>query len=84
MVETANLSAEAERLMPAIEALSLADRFGIARRLLRDSLPDEDPPEEVEAAWKDEVRRRVAEIRSGEVTGIAVEDMFERSREKYP
>jgi putative addiction module component (TIGR02574 family) len=50
--------------------LPAADRARLAERLIA-SL-DEDA--EVEAAWRAEVRRRDAELQSGAVPGIPVED----------
>jgi putative addiction module component (TIGR02574 family) len=50
--------------------LPAADRARLAERLIA-SL-DEDA--EVEAAWRAEVRRRDAELQSGAVQGIPVED----------
>lgn len=78
------LSDTAEKLLPTLDALSDTDRLGVVRHLLdRLEGPMEDP-EQVRAAWTQELQRRVAEIRSGKVQGIPVEEMFERSRERCP
>ena len=84
MVRTAQLSAEAEKLMPALDALSIEYRLRIAGRLLEASGPEDDPTEEVDAAWNDEIRRRVEEIKSGRVVGIPAEEVDRLLREKYP
>ena len=59
--------------------LPAADRARLAERLIA-SL-DEDP--EVEAAWKAEVRRRDAELESGAVSAIPVEDALRAIRAKF-
>jgi len=84
MLKTAGLSSEAEKLMPEIKALTIEDRLRIAGQLLADD-PDStsDSPEEIEAAWKDEICRRVEEIKSGKVAGIPAEEVFRRMHEKY-
>jgi putative addiction module component (TIGR02574 family) len=59
--------------------LPAADRARLAERLIA-SL-DEDA--EVEAAWKAEVRRRDAELQSGAVQGIPVEDALTTIRTRF-
>lgn len=81
---TTELSEAAEKLIPALEALSEKDRAGLARRLLVSLDGPEEDPEEVRAAWVAEIRRRVAEIESGKVVGVPIEEMFRKSRERHP
>lgn len=55
------------------EALELPDseRAEIAGSLLRSLEPPQgDSPEEIDAAWREEIRRRVAELESGEAETI--------------
>jgi len=66
-----------EALVEQVQSLALelprAERARLAERLIA-SL-DEDS--EIEQAWLSEVRRRVAELRSGSVTPIPGEQVFE-------
>jgi len=84
MAITTELSEAAEKLIPALEALSVKDRAGLARRLLVGLDGPEEDPAEVRAAWVAETRRRVEEIDSGKVQPEPIEEMFRRSREKHP
>jgi putative addiction module component (TIGR02574 family) len=59
--------------------LPAAGRARLAERLIA-SL-DEDP--DVEAAWKTEVRRRDAEVESGALRAIPVEDALRTTRAKF-
>ena len=59
--------------------LPASDRARLAERLIA-SL-DEDT--EVEAAWLAEVRRRDAELKSGTVESIPLEDALASIRERY-
>jgi putative addiction module component (TIGR02574 family) len=68
------LKADAMRL-PTRERAELA-------KLLLSSLDPE--AEEVEAAWKAEVGRRVDEILSGRAAGKPAEQLFAELREAYP
>jgi putative addiction module component (TIGR02574 family) len=58
-------------------ALSTEDRGLIISRLI-DSLDDEPAEEGVEAAWSEEIKRRVEEIQSGKVAMIAGEEIDRR------
>jgi putative addiction module component (TIGR02574 family) len=68
-----------DRLERELLKLPAADRAHLAERLIA-SL-DEDP--EVEAAWMTEVRRRDAELESGAVRAIPVEDALRAVRVKF-
>ena len=59
------MSVKAEELLKLALDLPEADRADIAAQLIRSLDPDSDD-EEVEAAWSDEIRRRIAAIDSGE------------------
>jgi putative addiction module component (TIGR02574 family) len=80
------MSETAEQLMPTLAALPEQDRAALAKFLL-ESLdpPGEDiGPAEWEAAWAAEADRRLAEMESGKVPPIPVEEMMRALREKYP
>ena len=61
-------------------SLSLEERAALAHDLLL-SLEDEpfDAPEEVDAAWAEEIRRRAADVRAGE-PGIPAEQVLAEVR----
>lgn len=58
----------ADQLYQAALALPVAERAVLAGRLI-DSLP-QDAPSQLHPAWRDELRRRLAQIDSGEVTPV--------------
>ena len=84
MPDTIELSPAAEQLLPVLDGLSVKDREGLLQYILArlDGPPDD--PAEVRKAWKAEILRRVAEIESGKVVGVPIEEMFRKSREKHP
>lgn len=63
---------EETRQLPADVVATLVDRILVARH------GGIEP--EVEAAWKTEIERRVAEINAGKAQGIPVEDSLARIR----
>jgi putative addiction module component (TIGR02574 family) len=69
-----------EQLKVQCAGLTTEERTELANYLL-DSLDEGD--EDVAAAWQAEVRRRVAEIRAGQVTGKPAEQVFAEVRERY-
>lgn len=85
MNATANgLSEAATKLLPVLDALPESDRLGVVRYLIDGLEEVTDDPQEVRSEWKAELRRRLDELRTGKVKGVPIEEMFERSREKYP
>jgi putative addiction module component (TIGR02574 family) len=60
------------------KSLEPEDRVRLVELLL-DSLHDE-PIAEVEAAWEEEIRQRVAALERGEVETHAAEDVFAEAR----
>jgi putative addiction module component (TIGR02574 family) len=83
-----------ERLKQEITGLSQKERAELAAFLV-DSLDaaelaeldgdlDDGTPEEIQAAWRMEIERRLAQIRSGTVKGIPAEEVFAEMRKKYP
>ena len=62
----------------AADALTLApeERVELAHRLIDSVFPDED----IEAAWADEVERRVQEIESGRAAMVPATEAIARAR----
>lgn len=63
--------------------LSTQERGWLASRLIR-SLDDEPAEEGVEAAWEDEIKRRVEDIRSGRVKTIPGDQVLKELAEEFP
>jgi putative addiction module component (TIGR02574 family) len=70
-----------EQLKARANALSPEERADLAHFLLTTLEPQE---EGVEEAWRAEIARRVAQIRSGQAVGRPVEDVLAELRELYP
>jgi putative addiction module component (TIGR02574 family) len=64
------------------KSLELEDRVRLVELLL-DSLHDE-PIADVEAAWEEEIRRRVEAFERGEVKTFSAEDVFAEARRIAP
>lgn len=75
------MSETAERLKTELAGLSVEDRAELAHFLL-ESLPPERLIED-EAAWAEELQRRIAEIDSGKDVGIPAEQVIAELRAKY-
>ena len=62
------------------DALELpqGERLRLARILLDISDAPSDPSSEVEAAWEEEISRRIKAIDCGETKGIPVEEVFRK------
>ena len=69
----------ASQLYEAAMALAEEERAELASRLL-ESLP-QDTPSERHPAWVDEIRRRLAQVDSGEVTPVSWEEVKRRAWE---
>ena len=70
-----------EQLKSQVSTLSTAERADLAYFLLT-SLESQE--EGVEEAWREEIARRVAEIRSGRAVGRPIEEVLTELRERYP
>jgi putative addiction module component (TIGR02574 family) len=70
-----------QQLKSQAGALSPAERADLAYYLLTSLEPDEEGAEE---AWRTEIARRVAEIRSGQAVGRPIDDVLAELREQYP
>jgi putative addiction module component (TIGR02574 family) len=71
------MSDPVEELSRKARALPPEDRIRLAEELLA-SVQEVDP--EVEAAWEEEIRRRVAEIDNGTATLIPADEVFAEVR----
>lgn len=70
-----------EHLKSQASTLSTPERADLAYFLLASLEPEE---EGVEEAWRAEISRRVAEIRSGTAVGRPAEEVLAELRERYP
>jgi putative addiction module component (TIGR02574 family) len=70
-----------QQLKSQAVALSVEERADLAHFLLTTLEPQD---EGVEAAWRAEIARRVAQIRSGQAVGRPIEDVLAELRELYP
>ncbi len=75
------MTSAVEQLKSQAEQLSVPERADLALFLLHSLEPQESG---AEAAWKTEINQRVAEIRSGTVTGRPVDDVLADLRLRYP
>ena len=75
------MSEVVERLKAELIKLSVDERAELGYFLL-ESLPPEKFVED-DAAWADELQRRIAEIDSGKAVGIPAEQVFAELRLKY-
>lgn len=74
------MASDADSVRAAALQLSSEARASLAAELI-ESLDDvEDAPEDVEAAWADEVGRRLAEIDAGTVTPVPWSEARQRIR----
>jgi putative addiction module component (TIGR02574 family) len=72
---------EASRILDAALELPEAERAELAA-ILMDSIGDGSSPEEIQAAWIAEAKRRLAAIERGESTPVPLDDMMARLRAK--
>jgi putative addiction module component (TIGR02574 family) len=73
----AQVSQQISELLEKALALSSQDRGVLIGRLI-DSLDDDPAEEGVEAAWDEEIKRRIDDIRSGRVKTIPGEQVLGR------
>lgn len=73
--QNSRMTGQAERLLDEALQLPAEDRADLALRLL-DSMGE--PTDEVEGAWIEEARRRLAEIERGEVRTVPWPEARER------
>jgi putative addiction module component (TIGR02574 family) len=70
-----------EQLKSQARTLSLPERAELAYFLLSSLEPEE---EKVQEAWREEIARRVAEIRGGTAVGRPADEVLAELRERYP
>ena len=70
-----------EQLKSQASNLSAPERADLAYFLLTSLEPEEDG---VEEAWRAEIARRVAQIRSGQATGRPADEVLAELRVRYP
>ena len=71
------MSATLEQVAEEISGLSPQDRKALLARLIRELEPEENlSPAEIEAAWDQEISRRLEEIDSGKVKLVPAEEVF--------
>jgi putative addiction module component (TIGR02574 family) len=71
------MSASLKKIEEQAKALSAEDRAKLAESML-ESLHT--PVSEIEAAWDEEIERRVAAFDRGEIPAYAAEDVFAEAR----
>jgi putative addiction module component (TIGR02574 family) len=74
------MNATAEQLLNAALALPDDDRLEFAEALIASFQPSDRPP--FDESWREVIRRRSAELRSGQVTAIPWEEVKRQAREK--
>lgn len=70
-----------EQLKAQVGTLTQTERADLAYFLLTSLEPEE---EGVEDAWRAEIARRVAEIRSGRAKGRSADEVLAELRERHP
>lgn len=79
----AQMTPQVSELFEKALTLSTQERGQLIDRLIA-SLDDEAPEEGVEAAWDEEIKRRVEDIRSGRVKTIPGEQVLRELAEEFP
>lgn len=63
--------------------LPAPDRLKLARILLDLSETNPEPAEEVQAAWEEEIERRLGELRTGAVQGVPLQDVKKKIEARF-
>lgn len=79
----AQMSAQVLEVLDKALAPSVKERWLLIDRLV-ESLDDEAAEEGVEAAWADEIKRRVDDVRLGRVKTIPGEQVLRELEEEFP
>ncbi|MGB8989808.1 MAG: addiction module protein [Candidatus Sulfotelmatobacter sp.] len=79
----AQMTPQVSELLEKALSLSIHERGLLIDRLV-ESLDDEPAEEGVEAAWDDEIKRRVDDIRSGRVKTIPGEQVLRTLAREFP
>ena len=70
----------AEQLLDAVLALPSEERLEVAEAVLASLQSSDQPP--LDDSWREVIRRRSAELGSGQVVGIPWEEVKRQAREK--
>jgi putative addiction module component (TIGR02574 family) len=70
----------AEQLLEAVLALPDDERLEVAEAVVASLQPSDRSP--LDDSWREVIRRRSAELRSGQVVGIPWDEVRRRAREK--
>jgi putative addiction module component (TIGR02574 family) len=73
------MNSSSEQLLTAALALPVEDRLFFLEALMGSLQPKDQPP--LDESWREIVRRRSAELRSGQVTPISWEEVKRSARE---
>jgi putative addiction module component (TIGR02574 family) len=79
----AQMTSQVSEILEKALALSAHERGLLIDRLV-ESLDDEPADEGVEAAWDEEIKRRVDDVRSGRVKTIPGEQVLREMAEEFP
>jgi putative addiction module component (TIGR02574 family) len=74
------MSASSDQLLNASLALPAGERLEFAEALVASLRPEDRPP--FDESWREVIRRRAAEITSGQVASIPWSDVKRQAREK--
>ena len=74
------MSSTAEQVLSAAMALSDEERLAVAEALYASLQPAEQPP--FDESWREVIKRRSAELRSGAVCAVPLDEVIRQAREK--
>jgi putative addiction module component (TIGR02574 family) len=74
------MTANTMELFSMAESLPIDEKALLVERLLDSMYPNQ---KEADELWKIEAQRRVEEVRSGEITPVPGEKVFEEIRERF-
>lgn len=75
------MSAHSEKILESALSLSVAERAELARQLI-DSLDEGVNDDDVEAAWLEEVGRRLTTLEDGSATTVPADEALARVRRR--
>lgn len=76
------MTEKAQELLEQALKLATTERADLAARLLESLDADVDDPAVVEREWREEIARRVQDLREGRVTPIPADEVFARARQE--
>ena len=69
-----------DNVMGQIKQLPASDRLELALSIVNSVLPTDD----VDHEWRDELKRRIEQLRTGAVEGIPLDQVLAELSERYP